>query len=247
VRPSISIRRGGGLVPVVFVPGFMQRGDAWEAVAERVGERYRSVCLDPASVTLEERLSEIRETGARGSVLVGYSMGGRLVLHSVLRDPARYSALVTLGSHAGIEDKGERASRRVADAEFAAWIERSPVKAIVARWEAQPLFKTQAGELLAEQRPGRLAHEPEQLATLLRSCGQGAMTPVWDRLGEIEIPALCIAGELDRPYVEAAERMASLLPTARTAIVAGAGHAAHLEDPDSVGALLAEFLDQHFG
>jgi pimeloyl-ACP methyl ester carboxylesterase len=189
---------------VVFVPGFMQRGDAWQGVADKVSQRYRSICLDPQTATLEERLAEIRAAANKGSVVVGYSMGGRMALHAVLRDPRFYRGLVTVGAHAGIEDKAARASRRVHDAEFAAWIERSPVRAIVEKWEAQPIFKTQAGDLLDSQREGRLTHEPAQLASLLRTAGQGAMSPVWDRLGEVTCPVLCMAGELDEPYLEAA-------------------------------------------
>jgi 2-succinyl-6-hydroxy-2,4-cyclohexadiene-1-carboxylate synthase len=225
----------------------MQRGDAWQGVADLVGERYRSICLDPVSATLEERIAEIRAARGKGAILAGYSMGGRLALHALLREPGRYSGLITVGAHAGLEDKGDRASRRVADAEFAAWIERSPVSAIVKRWEEQPLFKTQAGDLREAQRPGRVSHDPAQLASILRTCGQGAMAPAWDRLGEIQVPTLHLAGELDEQYVAAAERMAALISNSRWATVPGVGHAAHLEAPRQVATLLLEFLDQNFG
>jgi 2-succinyl-6-hydroxy-2,4-cyclohexadiene-1-carboxylate synthase len=240
-------RRRRGASAVVFVPGFMQRGDAWSPVAELVEERYRSICLDPSGVTLEERLAEIRDLAPTGSALVGYSMGGRLALHVVLHNPGRYGALVTVGSTAGIEDPGERAARRVADAEFAAWIERSPIEAVVERWEGQPPLATQAGELRAAQRPGRLSHDPAQLASLLRTAGQGAMAPLWDRLHEIACPTLCLAGEHDERYVGAARRMAALVAGGRCALVPGAGHAAQLEAPERVAAYLLDFLDEHLG
>ncbi len=224
----------------------MQRGDAWQGGADLVGQRYRSICLDPVSGTLEDRIAEIRAAAGKGTVLAGYSLGGRLAIPALLREPGRYSGLVTVGAHAGLEDKAARASRRVADAEFAAWIERSPTSAIVKRWETQPLFQTQAGDLMEAQRPGRAAHEPSQLASLLRTCGQGAMSPVWDRLGEIHLPALHLAGAIDEKYAEAAERMASLIPKARWATIPGVGHAAHLEAPRQVATLILEFLDQNF-
>lgn len=223
----------------------MQRGDAWQSVADKVSQRYRSTCLDPQTATLEERLSEVRLAAKKGSVVVGYSMGGRMALHAVLREPRFYRGLVTVGAHAGIEDPQERATRRVHDAEFAAWIERSPVKAIVEKWEAQPIFRTQAGDLLDSQREGRLAHNPAQLASLLRTAGQGTMAPVWDRLGEVSCPMLCVAGELDESYVEAAERMARGVPHGHMAVIPRTGHAAHLESPTRVAEVLLEFLDKH--
>ena len=49
---------------VVFVPGFMQPGDAWAAVAERLAQRYSSTLLDHAQHSFEGRLDEIAAAGA---------------------------------------------------------------------------------------------------------------------------------------------------------------------------------------
>jgi 2-succinyl-6-hydroxy-2,4-cyclohexadiene-1-carboxylate synthase len=232
---------------VVFVPGFMQRAAAWSPVAEVVRERYRSVCLDPDTWTVEERLAEIERHAPPGSALVGYSLGGRLALHAALRSPGRYAALVLVGASAGIEDPGERAERRAADEELAAWIEERPIEEVVASWERQPVFAAQPPELVATQRPGRLSHDPRLLARLLRSAGQGALEPVWDRIAELDLPLLAVAGERDERYADAARRLATLAPRGEARLVPSAGHAPQLERPDVVAGLLVEFLDQHLG
>src|SRR5206468_1562044 len=110
-------------------------------------------------------------------------------------------------------------------------------------WQAQPVFATQSEKLRAWQRPGRLSHEPRLLAQLLRSAGQGAMPPVWDRLQELRCPVLLMAGEHDERYVEAAHVMASRIAQARVRVVPGAGHAPQLEQPD----LVAELVDEYLG
>lgn len=219
---------------VTFVPGFMQRGEAWEPVARALAERYRVQCLDFTTHTFAERVGEIPSGGS----IAGYSMGGRIALHAALRDPAAFRSLALIGVSAGVE---HRASRRRADEELAAWIEQRTIEEVVERWEAQPVFASQPQELRARQRPGRLSHDPRDLARLLRSAGQGATPPVWDRLHELGFPVLLIAGERDEPYVEAAHRMASLIPRASVELVPGAGHAPQLERPE----LVAELLDQH--
>jgi 2-succinyl-6-hydroxy-2,4-cyclohexadiene-1-carboxylate synthase len=219
---------------VTFVPGFMQRGEAWEPVAGALAERYRVRCLDFTTYTFEERLEEIPAGGA----VVGYSMGGRLSLHAALRDPDAFKALVLIGVSAGIDDPEERRRR---DEELAAWIERHSIEEVVERWERLPVFASQSGELRAAQRAERLSHDPRRLAQLLRSAGQGATPPVWDRLGELRCPVLLIAGEHDQRYVEAAHRMAGLIADARVTVVPGAGHAPQLEQP----ALVAELLDEY--
>ena len=219
---------------MTFVPGFMQRGEAWERVARALAERYRVRCLDFTTWTFEERLEEIPAGGA----LAGYSMGGRIALHASLREPEAFQALALVGVSAGADDREER---RRSDEELAAWIERHSIEEVVERWERRPVFATQSEELRLRQRPGRLSHEPRKLAQLLRSAGQGVTPPVWDRLHELRCPVLLIAGEHDERYAEAAHRMAGLIPDARVATVPGAGHAAHLEQP----LLVAELLDEH--
>ncbi len=208
----------------------MQRGDAWAAVAERLSESYPSVLLDRAD-----------EQVPRRAVAVGYSMGGRILLRRALEDPRRWPALVLLGVSAGVDDPE---TRRSADEELAAWIERRPIAEVVAHWETHPIFATQSKEVVAAQRQGRLSHDPAELARLLRKFGQGVMPPVWRRLPELGLPMLLLAGARDKKYVEAGERMAALLPKGTFRTIPEAGHAAQLENPDAVASELRAFLDE---
>jgi 2-succinyl-6-hydroxy-2,4-cyclohexadiene-1-carboxylate synthase len=172
-------------------------------------------------------------------------MGGRLALHSALRSPL--AGLVVLGASAGIEDADERRRRRAADSELAEWIERHPIAEVVARWERNPVFTSQSEALVIAQRPGRLDHDPAALARLLRSAGQGALEPIWDRLASLPAPVLALAGANDFTYWEAAQRIASIVRRGRAAAIAGAGHAAHLEAPDAVRDAILAFLGEFWG
>src|SRR4051794_118215 len=231
---------------LLFVPGFMQRGEAWNGVAALLPERYPSAVVDHRAHDLEGRLAEIGEAG-EGAVLVGYSLGGPLALHAALRDPRRYPALVTVGAGAGIEDPRARTAGAEADGRLASWMEGRQIEDIVSVWERQPLFADQSDALVEEQRAGRLAAEPLQLASLLRTAGQGAMAPVWDELGRLRLPVLALAGDRDQRYTEAARRLAAAVPSGTARTVEHAGHAAQLQRPDAVASLLVDFLDEHFG
>jgi 2-succinyl-6-hydroxy-2,4-cyclohexadiene-1-carboxylate synthase len=226
---------------VVFLPGFMQHADTWSPIAAAVGESYPVRLLEFETWTFEERLEEI-EAAAAGAVVVGYSMGGRLALHAALAVP--FAGLVTLGSSAGIEDADERRRRRAADLELADWIETHSIEEVVARWEANPVFASQSPSLVAAQRAGRLDHEPAALARLLRSVGQGALESIWDELATLRMPVLALAGENDGTYEAAARRIASLVPRGRCGVVAGAGHAAHLEAPDATRDAILAFVGE---
>src|SRR3712207_365195 len=129
---------------LAFVPGFMQRGDAWAVVAGRLSESYPSVLLGRAD-----------EEPPPDAVVVGYSMGGRIALHRALGSASPPPALVLVGVNAGVDDPH---ARWAADQELAAWIETHSIEEVVERWERLPIFATQAPELVGAQRPGRLAH-----------------------------------------------------------------------------------------
>jgi 2-succinyl-6-hydroxy-2,4-cyclohexadiene-1-carboxylate synthase len=230
---------------VLFIPGFMQRGDAWRPVAELLPERYPSRLLDHAEHSFEGRMAEILEAaGGDRPVLVGYSLGGRLALRAALREPGAFAGVVTVGATAGIEEGPLRTARAEADEKLASWMEAMPIEDIVSLWERQPLFADQSDALVEAQRPGRLSQDPRSLALLLRTAGQGVLEPVWHELRTLEVPLLAIAGARDEGYTAAAKRIAQLVPTARASIVEDAGHAAHLQQPGAVAALIAGFLDE---
>jgi 2-succinyl-6-hydroxy-2,4-cyclohexadiene-1-carboxylate synthase len=228
---------------VLFIPGFMQRGDAWRPVAELLPERYPSVMLDHEESSFEGRLGEIAEAGA-GRLLVGYSLGGRIGLRAALRDPERYLGVVTIGATAGIDEPSLRTARAEADERLAAWMEAAPIEDIVGLWERQPLFADQSEALIEEQRAGRLAQRPLDLAMILRTAGQGVLEPVWHELLRLDLPLLALAGARDEGYVSAAKRMADIAPRGRAEIVEDAGHAAQLQRPDEVARLIEEFLGE---
>ena len=163
------------------------------------------------------------------------------MLHAAIDEPARWPALVLVGVRAGADDPD---ARRAADEELADWIEAHPIEEVVERWESSPVFASQPAELREAQRPGRLSHDPAQLARELREFGQGAMPALWDRLGAIPVPVLVIAGALDEAYVAAGERMASLLTDGTFRAIPGGGHAPQLEAPDLLAAELRAFLDE---
>ena len=123
--------------------------------------------------------------------------------------------------------------------------ERDGIEAFVARWERTALFATQdrlPEEVRARLRAHRLANKPTGLANSLRGLGTGVQPPLWERLGELRLPCLVMAGELDAKFVGIAQKMADAIAGARIALVAGAGHTIHLEQPDAFTRLVMEFL-----
>jgi 2-succinyl-6-hydroxy-2,4-cyclohexadiene-1-carboxylate synthase len=177
--------------------------------------------------------------------VLGYSMGGRVALHLAAAAPQRVGALVLESSSPGIADAAERHARIAADLTLAESIERERLAAFVERWERLPLFASQVSlpkDIRMRLHAQRLLNNPLGLANSLRGMGAGQQESLWDRLAGLDVPTLLIAGALDVKYRGLAGEMLALLPNARAVIVPGAGHAVHLEQPQSFAKNVLEFL-----
>ena len=158
-----------------------------------------------------------------GCTLVGYSLGGRVALHVALAAPERVGRLVLVATTAGIEDEAERAARRAADAELAAFAEGATIEAFADRWVPQPLFADDPPQALAVARRDVLRNDPRALAAALRGLGTGTMAPLWDRLGELRLPATVVAGARDAKFAALGRRLADALPAGGAAGGPGRG------------------------
>ena len=169
-----------------------------------------------------------------------------MALRLALQASERLWTLVLESASPGIDDASEREARIRSDADLAGAIERDGLEAFVDRWQALPLFASQArlpSAVRDELRRQRLRNDAKGLAGCLRGLGAGQQDPVSARVGEILMPVLLLAGALDDKYCALARRMASALPRARTEIVADAGHAVHLEQPAAFADAVRGFLD----
>jgi 2-succinyl-6-hydroxy-2,4-cyclohexadiene-1-carboxylate synthase len=234
--------------PLLLLHGFTQTGRGWDEVARHLaGERYRPLAPDLRGhgaaaarrpIDFQACVADVARLGGARFALAGYSMGGRLALHVALAHPERVSRLVLVSATAGIEDDGERAARRAADEQLAAWMQPRLMTEVADRWGAQPLFAGQSGEVAAAARADRLNNDPHHLAASLRGMGTGVMEPLWDRLGSLSMQAVVVVGERDEKFTALGERLAARLPRGELVVVPGAGHALALEAPAAVAAAI---------
>lgn len=249
--PALHAEVVGAGHRLVLVHGFTQTRRCWEPVASDLATDHELVLVDApghggssevrADLAAGGRL--LAEVGGPGTY-VGYSMGGRFVLHTALARPDAVRGLVLIGATAGIEDDRERTARRAEDEARAARIEAIGVPAFLDEWLALPLFAGLPPD--SAHRAEREANTAEGLASSLRLAGTGTQVPSWDRLHELEMPVLVVAGAEDAKFLAAGERLAaSIGGNATFATVSGAGHTAHLEQPQRFLAVLRPWLADH--
>lgn len=204
-----------------------------------------SPCPEGGSVADTAARVAARLPADGSGALMGYSMGGRIALQVALDHPERVSRLILVSSRPGIVDDAARAERRARDERLAEILEEDGIGPFVAWWERQPVLRPirpmdSASE--AGLRCQRLNQDPLGLAAALRRMGQGAMSPLWDRLGELRMPVLLIAGGADAAYLADMGRMAEAIPGAIFEVFPETGHAIHREWPDRLVEVVQDFL-----
>jgi 2-succinyl-6-hydroxy-2,4-cyclohexadiene-1-carboxylate synthase len=232
---------------LVLLHGFTNTGASWRPVIRAMGERYRSLAPDIRGhgnasevrpVSLDAVLRDIADLTPGPFVLAGYSMGGRIALHAALAFPDRIESLILIGASPGLSDPAEREARRAADERLADEIDRTDIESFARRWAQTPVLSGVPAQLAEQVHRDRLNNTPAGLAAALRGLGAGALPSLWDRLPKLTMPATLAAGERDQKFRAIAAQMAQRIPRSETAVIPGAGHAAHIEAPGEVARLL---------
>lgn len=244
----------------VLLHGFVGSGSDFEPLARALGIPSRRLSApdwpghgerahwrDPRDYTLEShlRLIDAVVAGLDGPVtLLGYSLGGRILQHWLRERSAALptgSRIVLLSTGPGIVDPEERRRRRDGDAAVARLLRDEGMTRFLHYWHSQTMFQPLLR--LPPDRLGPILHrrsacDAEGLALSLEGVGAGAVGDTWDVLRAPLPPTLLVAGARDGHYAELASGMAAAISGASLAVLEGAGHALHLEQPEALAAQL---------
>lgn len=155
----------------------------------------------------------------------GLSLGGYLSLAFYAVAPARVRALLLLDTGPGFkQDEGR------------------------ARWNAFAQSRADAFErdglsALGDSAEVRLAeHDLVGLAHAARGILTQSDAQIIQSLPAVHVPTLVLVGADDRPFLAAADYMAARIPGAVKVVVADAGHASNVDQPDAFNSAVASFL-----
>jgi len=258
------VRIGTGAPPVVFVHGFACGHRDWHAQLVHFGTTRTAVACDlrghgstagkPAECSIETYGADVaellRSLDLPRAVLVGHSMGCRVVLQAMLDAPGRVAGLVLIdGSRMGEGDAADAA--RAASDTMAA----HGGYAAFARKFIEAMFLPTSDAALRSAIVARAAAVPEAIGTALFP-----RMATWDAvnmeraLSAVRQPMLVIQSTFlnparervpikpgeTTPWLELVRRCA---PRARVETVSGVGHFAQLEAADAVNQLIEGFVE----
>ena len=246
----LSIQKSGSGEPILWLHGFTQTRDSAHIFRYILAGTNEVLTVDlPGHGSASDVTASLNETAdliaeilpPEPIALGGYSTGGRIALHVALQHPGRISKLILISATRGIGDKVEREERRERDDDLAERIISLGSEEFIEEWLAKPMFATLPFD--PAERTAR-STDAQGMANSLRSAGTGTQEFLSPRLGEIEVPTLCIAGSLDKKFVGEGNHLAQRIKNGSLEVVEDAGHAVHLEKPEEVARLVAKFLNE---
>ncbi len=246
--------------PVVFLHGFMGRGEDWRAVCQMLAVDY--YCLVPdlpghgenTKLPLDEPI--IFDGLAKGiltlldthalpqAAMVGYSMGGRIALHTIIQHPARFRALILESASPGLQETEERQVRLETDRGRARKILQDGLPAFLEKWYRAELFSSlqRRPKILDSIKTARLQNESVWMAKVIVDLSPGQQKPLWKELPNLTLPSLILAGELDAKYRLVAAKTAGAMVNAQLQLIPQSGHNIHAEETGVFMLVVGEFL-----
>lgn len=178
-------------------------GTPKEASLEKVDIfKVLSPSTDSNMMDWAESFNDQVSKAAEKRILLGYSMGGRLALHCLIRNPSLWAGAVIVSANPAPLPE-EREPRLAADETWAQCFENEPWESVVSTWENHPVFGGKPIPFVRRENDFRRA----DLAGAFRAWSLGHQEDLTPRLSNLEVPILWITGEQDSRYHEIAKRV----------------------------------------
>lgn len=254
VPTIVALHGGPGFDQGYLRPGLGPLRDLAQVVHVDLRGQGRSAHAALDSCTLEQMADDAAALcdvlGVERPVLLGHSAGGFVALHAALRHPGSPGGLILCSTAATLAPEPDPGSPSLAEragpeaVQAAQRIFSGDVSAeageafgrLVAPYYAAPGLQDLPGQLLALSRPA--LDVMQHFYT-----GDAAKYDVRERLSEITVPTLVIAGAYDWVCPPAAARtIAAGIPNAEYLLVADAGHFVFSEQPERFTSAVAAFL-----
>jgi 2-succinyl-6-hydroxy-2,4-cyclohexadiene-1-carboxylate synthase len=236
-----------------FIHGFLGLPQDWNEILRETGltenlpnptlvNLWRDSDLNPKVCSLsrwgqaftEKYLSKLGDSGARG---VGYSLGGRLLLHAFAHAPERFSKVVLIAAHPGIRNEVEKIGRLKNETYWSEKFLSSPWDSTLREWNSQSVFAN------SQMEPLRLESDFDrsQLARSLTDWSLGHQQDFSDLIQKYADKIIYICGDCDAKFVGVANHIRSL-GVKNIHIIPQASHRVHFEQARAVAEILNSII-----
>lgn len=231
----------------------------WDAQFEYFARWYQVIRFDMRGygrsdltqepvVRREEIHALMRHLSIQKAALVGCSIGGASVLDFALEHPEKTQALVLVSTvPGGFEMQGDPPPGLF---EMISALQQNDLQRAselqIQLWVDGMFRKPEQVDPRVRQRAAEMNHIAVANQTYLKADMQPLQPldpPAVNRLKEIQVPTMVIAGALDHPEImRAAEWMAQEIPFAKKRILPNGAHLLNMELPDAFNQAVSDFF-----
>ena len=230
--------------PLLLTHGYSSTSAMWQGQVAALSRNHQLVLWDmrghgqsdypddPAAYseasTVADMAALLDAVGADRAIIGGLSLGGYMSLAFYRAHPERVRALLIIDTGPGFKKDEARE----------AWNRRA--------YEAGDRFDREGLSVLKSLSRERstVSHRD---ATGLARAARGMLTQrdagVIEQLPGIKVPSLVVVGADDTPFLAASDYMAAKIPGAKKAVIAAAGHAVNIDQPQAFVDAVLPFLD----
>ena len=204
---------------------------------------FGEAAVEPgAQAPWNDVLTAMDGLGIDRAALIGNSFGGAVALRAAFVAPERAWALAMISAPSPDLEPSPRltAAFEAEESALKRGETNEAVNAVIDAWTLPDAPKRLRDRIATMQRRAYELQKDAKDAT-------EASDPIPDleALTKLEVPTLVAAGEHDMPdFLKSAEKMATVIRSARLEVIPDAGHLAPLETPDAFRRLVAEFLGE---
>ena len=227
-----------------FLHGFFRAKEDWQDLWAFLSPHILCTACDlpghGSSPAIADNYLEILAREIRASILVGYSLGGRLALQLAAMNPEAYSHVIILSAHPGLLDADENRARLVRDREWANQLKQGGIEVFLREWYAQPLFSSlqKRPELLQQLLEKRKLQDAHKMADVLMKLSLGHQ----ERITAFHPRTLFLYGDADEKY----QKIYSALPKdVAVRCIENSGHTVHMENPMRCAQCILEWMEEN--
>ncbi len=264
-RKADSSSAGKTAPIVVFVHGFLGCSEDWQAAINYLSQ-YTSIAIDlpghgksqgitcfgfdDACQSIEQSLRHTLKTNGESAdaplVLVGYSLGARLLMYGLSTsqfDTLNLVGCVIEGGNFGLQSDELRKKRYKADERWAKRFESEPIAQVLGDWYHQDVFSSLNNEqrqYLVTKRGGNLGNA---LASMLMATSLSKQPDLLESIQALRFKqsatVLYLCGAHDTKFRTLAEQS-----QLNYQVLGNAGHNVHVEQPEQFALRLKNYIEQ---
>jgi pimeloyl-ACP methyl ester carboxylesterase len=200
----------------------------WDMRGHGQADSPDDVSLYSEEATVADMAALLDHVGAEDAVIGGLSLGGYMSLAFHRTHPARTKALLIIDTGPGFKNDAAREDWNVYARKSADRFERDGIDQLKSQSKERALASHRSAKGLALAGRGMLTQRDAR---------------VIESLPSIAVPSLVIVGANDTGFLKAADYMEAKIPGAQKIVIADAGHAANIDQPEAFNAAVGKFLE----